>query len=162
MPAGETEKSPSAWTIDSLHEHLVDAIAALREWIADHLHSNERLLEEMDRRYQQRFEAQQLAIDKAERTINDRLQGMNEFRATLDDQNKTFATRDELGLGLTNIADKISTLDTRLNTEVRRIDNRLDTTSGTVSGADKYRAALLAGLAAALGVAALIVNLVGR
>ena len=43
-----------------------------------------------------RFDALQIAIEKAERTMNTRLEGMNEFRETLKDQSARFVTRDEL------------------------------------------------------------------
>lgn len=73
MPAGETEKNPSPWTIDSLHQHIVDALAALRDWVAGRfvahekavdaaLVAHDRMLAEMDRRYEQRFVAQENAV----------------------------------------------------------------------------------------------------
>jgi hypothetical protein len=42
-----------------------------------------------------RMQSNQMAIDKAENTMNWRLEGMNEFRATLTDQSKAFVTRTE-------------------------------------------------------------------
>ena len=45
-----------------------------------------------------RFTAVQSALDKSEEAIGKRLDGMNEFRATLKDQAGTFVTRDELTL----------------------------------------------------------------
>ena len=41
------------------------------------------------------FKLNQSAIDKAESSMNDRLESMNEFRDTLRDQNKTFITKSE-------------------------------------------------------------------
>lgn len=54
------------------------------------------LLEERDRRYSQRFDAQQEALRTALDATERRFQGVNEFRATLSDQASTFATRDQL------------------------------------------------------------------
>jgi membrane protein required for beta-lactamase induction len=53
----------SEWTVDTLREHL------------------ETMLKERDLRFQQRFEAGEKRLD-----------GMNEFRETLNDAQKTFVT----------------------------------------------------------------------
>lgn len=54
------------------------------------------ILDERDRRYEQRFDASQEALRTALMALEGRLQGVNEFRATLSDQAATFATRDQL------------------------------------------------------------------
>lgn len=139
MPAGETEQSPSPWTIDSLHQHIVDALAALKDWVSEKFGAHEkavdaalvahdRLLLEMDRRYEERFTAQEgatalalarvdkefhehlqqvrtethaaldaadKAIQKAETATEKRFEGVNEFRAQLADQARTFISRTE-------------------------------------------------------------------
>lgn len=51
------------------------------------------LLEERDRRYAERFAAQQEALRTALDATERRFEGVNEFRATLSDQAQTFATR---------------------------------------------------------------------
>ena len=56
----------------------------------------ERLLGEADRRYEQRFAASEQAVSKAERSMANRLDGMNEFRDALKDQASRMATREEL------------------------------------------------------------------
>jgi len=56
----------------------------------------ERRLEDLDRRYEQRFSDGLAAIQKAEDAINARLAGMNEFRDALKDQSGKMATRLEL------------------------------------------------------------------
>lgn len=57
----------------------------------------ERLILEADRRYTQRFESNDAAIQKAEQSMTARLHAMNEFRDALKDQANRMATRDELG-----------------------------------------------------------------
>lgn len=52
--SGETEKEISAWTVDSLREHIVTLITEKDDRIA-----------ERDRRYEQRFESQEKAITTA-------------------------------------------------------------------------------------------------
>jgi hypothetical protein len=56
----------------------------------------ERIIDDFRTHVDQRFDLAQVAIDKAERTMNDRLQGMNEFRDTLRDQAGKFATIQQL------------------------------------------------------------------
>lgn len=53
-------------------------------------------VEEMDRRYTDRFTLSDRAIDKAEMSMNKRLDGMNEFRDALKDQSSRMATRAEV------------------------------------------------------------------
>jgi hypothetical protein len=67
------------------------------------------IIDERDRRYQQRFEQQnaslaiamsaaEKATAKAEAAIERRLEGQNEFRAQLSDQTHTFITKREVYL----------------------------------------------------------------
>lgn len=76
MPAGETNASPSPWTIDSIHQHLAEKLddtseasavrfTAQEKAIAAALAANDRLLVEVDRRYEQRFMAQEQAVSLA-------------------------------------------------------------------------------------------------
>jgi hypothetical protein len=53
------------------------------------------LMEERDRRYQERFDASEKARENAYDSMQDRLESMNEFRTTLKDQAATFFTRTE-------------------------------------------------------------------
>jgi predicted nucleic acid-binding protein len=58
---------PSPWTLETLHTHL------------------SALMAEHDKRYAQRFEAQERALDKVESTTEARFNGVNEFRGSLND-----------------------------------------------------------------------------
>lgn len=58
-----------------------------------------------------RFLENQRAIDKAERTMNSRLESMNEFRDTLKDQASKFITREETLLIIKPILDSVKTLE---------------------------------------------------
>jgi hypothetical protein len=101
--SGETERSPSSWTIDSVLVHL------------------NRVLAEMDQRFEQRFEGQQRATDaaltsakeavlKAETAAERRFEGVNEFRATLADQAATLMPRAETEQRLRALTDRINDL----------------------------------------------------
>lgn len=57
--------------------------------------SFERLLVEVDRRYQQRFESQERALEQARIASEKRLDGMNEFRQALTDASSKYITRQE-------------------------------------------------------------------
>lgn len=76
--SGETKQQVSGWTIDTLSEHF------------------SQLMHDFDRRIELRFSLSDTAVAKAERTINDRLNAMNEFRDALKDQANRMATRVEL------------------------------------------------------------------
>jgi hypothetical protein len=50
---------------------------------------------ELDRRIAERFKSMQLAIDKAEHTINLRMESMNEFRSQIKEERNQYLTRRE-------------------------------------------------------------------
>lgn len=85
--SGETEREVSGWTVDTLRSHLSTII-------------NER-----DRRYGERFDAQENAVaaalqaakeavNKAETAAEKRFDAVNEFRGQLADQAATFMPRE--------------------------------------------------------------------
>lgn len=112
--SGETEDQPSAWTIDSLFQHV-------RAIFAEH-----------DLRYEQRFQSQEAnlstamiaqekavqaalassekAVSKAEVAAEKRFDAVNEFRGQLADQARDFMPRKEAELLVTALADKIEAL----------------------------------------------------
>jgi len=53
-------------------------------------------IDDLDRRVADRFTLSDQAVAKAERTMNDRLNSMNEFRDALRDQANRMATRTEM------------------------------------------------------------------
>jgi len=106
--SGETEEQPSGLTPD----HVLRFVRAL--------------LDEHDRRYEQRFVAQEKAVDTALLSMNERLAGMNEFRSTLQDQQRTFVSR--------------SDVDTRLQALVERLDGTAALLAGVGSKVDGMQA----------------------
>lgn len=95
MP-GETEEKPSGWTTDTLHAHIT------------------RLMDERDRRYGERFDAQALAVaaalaaaekatTKAEGAAERRFEAVNEFRGQQQDIISTFMPRAEADLAMANV-----------------------------------------------------------
>jgi hypothetical protein len=122
------------------------------------------VLKEMDKRYQQRFDASQTAIqqalasaekavlaalaaaekavEKAETAANNRFEAGNEIKAAMETQSRTFATRRELEAALD---------------QLRILTDRFNTSSGQSRGSvDVWRSLpLLVG--ALVGVAGLVI-----
>jgi hypothetical protein len=104
------------------------------------------------------------AIDKAEKTLSARLDTMNEFRASLDDAQKTFLTTDKFDMFHQRVVDDIKELQkcgSSLITQ-REFDEHLqsyailktdvDTAKGKASTAQVYFGWLLAGISLILGI----------
>jgi phosphopantetheinyl transferase (holo-ACP synthase) len=93
----------SGWTLDTLKEHV------------------ESLLASNDRRYEQRFKDSGTAVDaalnaakeavlKAETASEKRFEGVNEFRGTLSDQQRTLMPRAEAELRMGAIESQLAAL----------------------------------------------------
>ncbi len=78
----------SEWTVDTLKAHL------------------EALLSEKDKQIALALSAAEKAVTKAEAANEKRFDSVNEFRQTLSDQNKTFASTERVD-GITQRLDKI-------------------------------------------------------
>ena len=85
----------------------------------------DRRLEDLERRIQDRFMQGDSAVTKAERTMNERLNSMNEFRDALRDQANRMATRMEL--------DKLEEDVQELRRVKANLDGRLVVLSGGIS-----------------------------
>jgi hypothetical protein len=86
----------------------------------------ERILREVDIRYSQRFDAQERAVaaalaaakeavGKAEAATERRLEGVNEFRKSLEDQQNTFVRQDVADARYKSMEDRISVLSAQDN-----------------------------------------------
>jgi len=117
--SGETERDVSGWTVDTLGAHIL------------------RLLTEHDRRYEQRFKAQeeatkaalsaaQKAADILEVNTQRWRDASNEWRATLTDRERQYLPRSEAAVLEKQNAERISLLITRLDTIEDRINSRED------------------------------------
>lgn len=95
--SGETEDNVSAFTTDSLHAHL------------------RTLMDERDRRYGERFDASQKAVEKATAALERRLEGMNEIRAAMSEQAATFLPRTEYDTAHDALVTRVTELNDRMN-----------------------------------------------
>lgn len=129
---GETKADPSGWTVDTLRAMFEARIA------------------EMDRRYEQRFAAQEEAIHKSETATERRFESVNEFRAQLADQASRFMPRSESLQRHEQNAEKVQALEARHAADVSVINSRLDMAAGKSSGLDKGWA-LLTGVVVVVG-----------
>jgi hypothetical protein len=88
------------------------------------------------------FQLTQLAVNKAELQMNARLEGMNEFRASINDRTANYPTRTELNL----IVDK-------LNIELQSLQNSRSEMTGKASekSVQKVNALAILGLIAGVG-----------
>ena len=73
------------------------------------------LLEQLELRQAQRFDAQQKALDKAEAAAEKRFESVNEFRNQLKDQQALFATRAEMIARFQTLEEKIGAAAAILN-----------------------------------------------
>ncbi len=103
----------------TLREHLEGRISALAAHINDAIRSVEESSVErlagMRREVGRIQEASQAAVNKAEQSMNKRLDGMNEFRQQLKDQGATFVTRDQFEELNKRIVEQFESRDKRLS-----------------------------------------------
>jgi hypothetical protein len=100
VPDDKNIPEAGGWTLEAFTDHVGKQMA------------------ELDLRYQQRFEAQEKAIAaalaaaeravlKAEAASERRFESVNEFRSVLTAQSATLATKEEVGLAIKALIDKI-------------------------------------------------------
>lgn len=135
--SGETEDRPSAWTIDSLKELTETRLSA-----------HENLSLERDRRYQERFEAQEHATAYAQEKAN-------EFRGALDDLSTKQATKLELTTMNKTLSDKI---DVQANL-IGDLRSRIDGSSGIAQGSQLTMGKIYAAIGGVGAIIAIIVLL---
>jgi hypothetical protein len=131
MP-GETEGS-IGWTVDTLRVYFIRELEAQAAVVAAMKNANDRLLAEMDLRYQQRYDSSDKALSaallaaekavqtallaakeavlKAEVAAERRFEAVNEFRGQLADQASSFMPRNEHVVEMAGVDARITRLD---------------------------------------------------
>jgi hypothetical protein len=97
-----TSSQQTQWTVQTLKEHY------------------DYVLKERDEKINQKFESIELAVTKADEATEKRFESVNEFRAQLADQQRTFILRSEYEAGhkeLTNRVDDIKLEVEKINNE---------------------------------------------
>lgn len=152
------------WTVESVKEHFTS------------------MMRESDRRYEERFIAQEKAIDaalvaqekavqaalisakeavlKQERDSEKRFDAVNEFRQTLSDQAATFIARTEAVQRDEQNAEKIATLEKRMNDSFTQVNSRLDLGAGRSIGMNAIWGYIIGGvgLTASIITIAIVLN----
>lgn len=116
---------PEEWTVSTLKSHFTALMEGERE------------------KNDLRFNTSQRAIEKAEAAVERRLEGMNEFRASLADQARLLMPRLEADSRISALAEQI-----------RNLESRIDRQEGRGSG-------LNAGWGYLIGAVGLIAGLIG-
>jgi len=100
-----------------------------------------------------RFAENQRSIEKAERTMNSRLEGMNEFRATLKDQASRFLTREEVMLMLKPLE--------KSSDEHAKDIKSLELTRAELAGKASQKSVYIAWVLSVIGIVISVIKLLG-
>lgn len=92
------------WTVETLYEHVVQLLAAKETRDAERFSSQDKLTALA-------LTAADKAVSKAENATEKRLEGLNEFRATLADQQALLITRNEAALLNKTLEARLSNLE---------------------------------------------------
>lgn len=187
----DTSTTASAGSSDddiSLREHMQRQLDTQGRYF-ERLHAEqgsyfERVITDMWERLDERFRAQQQAVDELKTTTQQRFEGVNEFRAQLNDQARTFMGRDEsisrhernaetlTATGLRHDNEmrlmrersdaEMKQLRDRHETDMAVVNSRLDLTQGQGRGVDKAWGYLVAAIGAATAVVSIVVILAVR
>jgi len=102
-----------------------------------------KFLEERDKRYDERFKAQEAAILKAEAATERRFQSVNEFRQTLSDQATGFFMRNEALMKFDSFDEKID----GLKKDIQSLRESRSESAGGISTTGKLISIVIAGAA---------------
>ncbi|HXJ40739.1 MAG TPA: hypothetical protein VNH18_15770 [Bryobacteraceae bacterium] len=119
--------------------------------------------EERDRRYAERFAAQEEAVrsaltsakeavTKAESAAEKRFESLNEFRGQQRDMIGTFIPRKEAEQRIEQVAEKVAGVESRLTAGLSAVNSRLDLMAGQKSGGHSLWMYIVGGIALALSL----------
>lgn len=147
--SGETEQDVSGWTIDTLHVMLM------------------KVMDERDRRHEQRFDAQEKAVLKAETATEKRFEGVNEFRQALADQTRESPTRIEVDAQYKSLSDQISNAQKSLedkaasnSARISALEGDMKALSGQSRGVQQQWGYIFAAVGAITAIAAVVIAII--
>jgi membrane-associated HD superfamily phosphohydrolase len=126
--------------IDALDQRLSDVLAFLNQQIADVRHDGTVMLDNIDK-----------ATVKAETAIEKRFDAVNEFRAQLNDQTKTFMPRAEIEARIVQNYERYNEL-----------ANRVTRAEGKAAGSSAAYGYLTAAITAVIAIVTVVLILVTR
>lgn len=189
MP-GETREDVSGWTVDTLNAAMSLRIFKLEQLLLERFETQQRMVDVAFQTHHQATASSiaatdkavaaallsaEKAVSKAENANEKRFEGVNEFRAQLNDQQRNFITRVEANSRIDGLAEKFeaeaarnaqrfSEGINRINDVDSRLSSRLDLTQGKstgISASSGVALALVTLLATLMTVAIVIANFVG-
>lgn len=101
------DRSDLVKTIEREDRNLGHRIDDLRLYHDDSIRTTERLVNNS-------FVSSEKAVNKAEQSMDKRLEALNEFRQALTDQQQTFIKRQEFDAQHTNLVDRVNALQSRI------------------------------------------------
>jgi len=124
--SGETEQQVSGWTVDTLRSHL------LAKFDEKDLRDEQRFQAQQDA-IQQALDAAEKAVAKAETATEKRFDSVNEFREQLSDQAVTFMPRKEAQVLIDAQNEKVGSLETRITNLGLSIERIVAAQTGAIS-----------------------------
>ena len=154
----------SGWSLETAIDHLLAVVNERHARVVT-------LIEGNDKRYEERFSASQKALElglagqkseisaalaaadravlKAETATEKRFESVNEFRGTLDQQQRTLIPRSEVDVLMRGLEEKIFTL-----------GKSLDETKGAIAAMQSERAGVRGGYGYAVGIVGFVLTVV--
>lgn len=114
------------------------------------------IMEERDRRYEQRFADQQTAIKKAEDAVEKRFANVNELRGALDDAARLLMPRAESNTRFETLASRIDEVIARIGT----LEARINVWQGEQAGVRVIKGNLMAYVGFGVGAFGVIVSII--
>jgi predicted nucleotide-binding protein (sugar kinase/HSP70/actin superfamily) len=139
----------------SVKDFLEEKINAQKDFMVQ-------ILKERDERLAQKFESLAMAINKAEMATEKRFESVNEFRATLTDQQKTFLTSSEYKSAHQNLVDLVSTSGKNLSDNILSQKERIDKLDNIKQGGQNLWVLIIGIVAIATSMLSFILGLFGK
>lgn len=122
---------------DAAQEATKTAFDAANRSISTTMLTTQQAIDKVEHALEERFNAQARALDKAEAAADKRFESVNEFRAQLSDQARSFMPRTEAEVRWTALHDRMEQNAQRIQALQLQLTSRLDLSQGAATGGDK-------------------------
>ena len=123
---------------------------------------NQAILRERDAKLSDKFESLATAINKAEVATEKRFESVNEFRAQLSDQQKTFLTANEYKSAHQNLLDLVSTSSKTTADIILTQKERIDKIDNIKQGGSQMWILIVGVIGICMGIASFIINILTK
>jgi hypothetical protein len=120
------------------------------------------IMDERDVRLAQKFESLAMAINKAEVATEKRFEGVNEFRNTLSDQQKTFVSSSEYKSAHQSLTELISSNIKTMSDIILNQKERIDKIENLKQGSSNVWIIIVGVIGFATGLISFILNILGK